>query len=408
MPSRLFLLFAAMAIALPGRNALAAEWAIEPAIEARATSTDNIDLTPNVHENVLGLSASPRVTFARRTEATEMKGTASLGINRYPGNPELDADGVNLSLESLLRGERSSYGLTTAFVRDSTLESELETTGIVQERRQRNLVTVSPTWSHFLTPRSSVFAQYQYDQSRYESGSNLTNYTNQQASGGYQYLISERTSGSLSGSFSHYETDTGSVLTDSYSLNAGLSHSTTERLTFGLGIGARRSDTMITSTALFCEFGAVAICDFFGIPLQSATASSKISDSGISFNASADYGWERAHASVVISRDLNPTGSGLLVQTDRLAVEIGHEVSERLSANVKGAYLLSRYIGGVGSDTDYYRVESGLRWQIDEWWSAGAGYSFAHQEGKGAPDSASANTVFLSLSYNWPRISMSR
>ncbi len=386
----------------------AAEWVIEPSVESRASNTDNINLTPNVHENVPALSVSPRVTFARRTEATDIAGTASLGFNRYPGNSELDADDAGLSLTSQWRNERSSYGVAAAYIRDSTLQTELATTGIVQARRQRDLVTLSPSWSYSLTLRSSIFAQYQYGQSKYESGAGLSDNSSQQVSGGYRYLVSERTSATVSGSYSRYETDDGSLLTRANSLSAAISHSLAERLTVGLGIGVRRSGTTITSTALLCEFGALAICDFFGIPLQSVTATSRISDSGLSYNASADYNWEQTSANLSLSRDINPTASGPVVETDRFALGGSHQFSEKLSGDARGAYLVSRYVGGLGSDTEYFSLNASLSRRLDEWWSAGAGYSFAHQKVKNAPDSASANTVYLSISYNWPRISISR
>ena len=69
---------------------------------------------------------------------------------------------------------------------------------------------------------------------------------------------------------------------------------------------------------------------------------------------------------------------------------------------------MSRYLSGLGADTDYYRLDSALSWKLDEWWTAGAGYSFAYQKIKDAPNSANANSIFLSISYNWPRISISR
>jgi hypothetical protein len=398
----------AMVIGTIAPCALGAEWAIEPSIESRASNTDNINLTPNVHENVLGISVSPRVTFARRTEATEVAGTASLGINRYPGNSGLDTDDASLSLTSQLRGERSSYGLSAAYIRDSTLQTELATTGIVQTRRQRDLVTLSPSWSYSLTERSSVFAQYRYDQAKYQAGAGLSDYSSQQGSGGYQYLLSERTTATLSGGYSRYKTDDGSILTNSNSVNIGLTHNPIERLTLALGIGARRSDTKITNTVTFCPFGSVIICNAFGIPLETLTATSNTSDNGLSYNASADYKWESMTANFVASRDIYPTGTGLVVQTDRFAIGIGHQFSEKLSGNASAAYLFSRYIGGLASDTEYYRLDSGLSWKLDQWWSAGAGYSFAYQRVKGVPDNASANTVYLSISYNWPKISISR
>jgi len=401
-------LFAAAVIAAIAADAPAAEWAIEPSVESRANMTDNINFMPNVHENVFNWTVAPKVVFASRTEATEVAGTASLGINRYPGNSQFDTNDANLSLTSQLHDERNSYGMSAAFIRDSTLASELATTGIVLARAQRNLVSASPSWNYSITERSSIFAQYRYDKANYEAGAGLINYSNQQTSSGYQYLVSEGTVATVSGSYSRYEADDGSFLTNSYGLNVGLTHSPTESLTFGLGIGAQRSDTTITSSALLCEFGSIAVCNFFGIPLQPVTATSKTSDTGLSYNTSVDYKWERTSANLSLGRNTNPTGTGLVVQTDGLTVGFRHQFSEKLSASAGGAYLISRYLGGLAADTEYYRLDSGLSWKLDEWWTAGAGYSFAYQKVKGVPDSASANTIFLSISYNWPKISMSR
>ena len=400
------LLFASLAL-LPAA-APAAEWAIEPSVEGRASMTDNINLTPGVHENTTGYSLSPRVKFARRTEATEMSGTAGLGFYRYPGHSDLDADNANLSFASKLNLERSQYGLTAAFVRDSTLQSELATTGIVQARRQRNLVNLAPSWNYSLTERSSVFAQYQYDQARYESGAGLENYTDQSASGGFQYLLSERTSLTLTGADSRYKTNSGSVRTNTYSLNAGLNYNASERVALGISAGGRRSDTTLTRTALLCPLGPLFLCQFFGVPLENVTASSKTTDNGLLLNLTANYRWDVSSANLVVGRDLNPSGTGLVVQTDRIAATISHQFNDLVSGRVSGAYLRSKYLGGLGSDTDYLALNTSLSWKLDEWWSVGGGYAYAYQKVKNAPESASSNTVFLSISYNWPKMSMSR
>jgi hypothetical protein len=400
--------FAFTLLVLVASNVLAAEWSIEPSIDARANLTDNLNLTPGVRENVFNWTVSPRVIFARRTEISEVTGTASLGFNRYPDDPSLDTTDANFSLGSQLRSERNTYGLSAAYIRDSTLQTELATTGIVQTRTQRDLVTISPSWSYSLTERSSVFAQYQYDHASYEAGAGFIDYSNQQASAGYQYLIAERVATTLSGNYSRYEADDGSIISNSNGFSVGLKYSHSEKLAFDLSFGVRRSDTTITNSALLCEFGAVAICDFFGIPLQRVTATATTADDGYVYSASADYKWERTSASMVLSRDINPTGSGLVVETDRIAIQIGHQFSEKLSGNVYAAYLSSRYITGFGSDTEYSSLSSSLSWKLDERWTTGAGYSFSYQKVKNASESASANTVYLSISYNWPKISISR
>ncbi len=407
MTRRLSPVLLALSALLP-MAAHAAEWAIEPSVSSRANLTDNVNLLPGAHENVFNWSLSPAATFARRTEATELAGIASFGINRYPGNPDLDSDDATLSLRSAYHDERATYGLSASFVRDSTMASELATTGIVLTRQQRNLVSLAPSWNYALTQRSSVFAQYQYDQAKYQSGVGLTDYANQQASGGYQYLLSEQTAATVSANYSRYKAADGSILTDSYGIDVGLTHARTENLSFNLAFGVRRSDTTVTRTDFRCEFGNLALCFFFGIPLQPVTASSNTSDNGLTFKAGADYRWERSTASLALSRDINPSGTGTVVQTDRISITANHQFSEKLSGSAYGAYLISRYIGDLGADTEFSSLSSSLAWRLDEWWTLGTGYSFAYQKVKGAPESASSNTIFMSISYNWPKISISR
>ncbi|MEO8006255.1 MAG: outer membrane beta-barrel protein, partial [Betaproteobacteria bacterium] len=131
-----------------------AEWAIEPSVESHASVTDNINLQPDTHDSVYSLAISPRVTFARRTETSDIAGKASVTVNRYPGNTELDATDASLALTSKYTAERNTLGLSLGFIRDSTLESELAATGVVQTRHQRNLLTASPTWNYALTDRA--------------------------------------------------------------------------------------------------------------------------------------------------------------------------------------------------------------------------------------------------------------
>lgn len=397
-----------LAGALPA-SAMAAEWAIEPAIDSSATWTDNVNFTPGGHDSVWGWMVAPHATFARRTEATEVAGTARLGFNRYPGNTNLDATNASLVLNSNFVQERSRYGLGLSFIRDSTLESELATTGVAQPRQQRNLLSLTPNWSYTLDERSSVFAQYQYDDAHYQTGG-LEDYRNHQVTAGYQYAISERLAATLSGSYARYETDIGSVKTESYYANTGLVYSATERLKLNLAIGARRSYSTITISGDVCPADPAfpLLCVLFNIPFQHFTESEKTRDSGLTFNGGADYQWETATAGIVLTRDLNPTGSGLMVKTDRFGIQGTRNFSDRLSASASGSYLVSRYLGGVGNETTYYRTDFTLSYKLDPWWSTSLSYSYAHQTVKGVTQDTAANTVSLTIGYNWPKISVSR
>jgi hypothetical protein len=157
-----------------------------------------------------------------------------------------------------------------------------------------------------------------------------------------------------------------------------------------------------------CPLGSLVLCEAFGVPLVFVTARTESSDQGLLLGASAGYRWDASYATLGLGRDVNPSGNGVIVQTDRVSASLRHDFSETLSGSLSSAYLRSSFLAEGGGDTDYFRMDSGLTWKLNEWWSLGGGYAFAWQKAKSAPSGATANTVYLSLGYNWPRISMSR
>lgn len=391
--------------------ASAAEWAIEPSIESRANWTDNLNFTPGARESAWWLSLSPAVAFSRNTEVSQLVGSARLSTNRYPDNRTLDTDDQFFYLSSKLNNERNEWGLSATYNRDSTLQTELATTGIVQERRQRTQIGISPSWQYSLTERSSVFANYRYAQAGYEAGAGLTDYSNQQVSAGVQHLWNERTTLTLSGNHSRFETETGSQITNTSILSGGVTYRAGERLNLALSAGVRHSVIEVNSPILVCTIGSLSVfqCQVLGIPLVQINASSRVSDDGWVLDGSADYRWDRTSAGLVIGRDVNPTGDGLLVQTDRVGGTLKHEFSEKFFGNMTASVLQSRYLGALnGNKSTYYSLDGSLSWTLTEHWRLGTGYSHAYQKTENAPDNATANTVYLTIGYNWPRISISR
>lgn len=385
----------------------AAEWAIDPRIESRASVTDNLNLTPNTREAVNWYTLTPAVVFSRNTESSRLAGSAQLGFNRFPDDETLNTTDQAYYLSGQQSSERNAYGGSLTHTRDSTLASELSTTGLVLERQQRTQNGISPFWTYALTERSSVTASYDYSQVSYEAGAGL-DYVNQGASGGYQYVLSERTALTLTGAYSHFETDIGSTITDTYSLTAGITHDFGERLNLAFNIGGRRSDTETTQTVGECPVTPPTVCDAFPFLLVFRPVQTESSDTGLLLDANAGYRWQATTVNLGIGRDVNPSGNGVVVQTDRLSASLRHDFSEILSASFGSAYLRTRFLSNDGGDTDYFRLDSSLSWKLNEWWSLGGGYAFAWQKAKSAPSGATANTIFLSLGYNWPRISISR
>lgn len=391
-------------LALVATTSGAAEWSIEPSVNVRTSATDNVTFTPGAREVTWWMNVSPQAKFSRRTETGEITGVARLSFNRYPGISELDATDQYFTGAGQFSDEHTRWGLTGSFTRDSTLQSEQATTGLTQARRQRSLSGLSPSWRYAVSERSSVSASYQFSVADYEQGAGLKDYSDQQASLGYQYLLSETTAVSISAGGSRFETTAGDVLTDTQRADAGLTHAFSERFSAGLSVGYRRSDTRLSS--FLCPLVPAVLCDIFDIPLQEFVGRSR--DRGLSLNATADYGWERTFMGLRASRNTNPSGSGLVVVTEQVGGSLRHDFSEKLSGSVSGDWLRSRYVAGPGGQSNYYHMDASAQRRIDERWTLSGGLSHAWQNSTDASDKTRGTTVYVNLAYEFSRHAVSR
>jgi hypothetical protein len=382
----------------------AAEWSIEPSVSARASVTDNLNLTPGTSESIWWTNLAPQAKFARRTEASEISGVARLSFNRYPGNPQFDATDQLLSGVAQFGEERTRWGLAGSFTRDSTLQSEQATTGIAQARRQRSLSSLSPSWRFQLSERSSLFANYQYSMAEYEAGAGLRDYSDQQASLGYQYLLTETTALSMNAGGGRFETENADVRSDTLRLDAGLTHSLSEQLSVGFNAGYRRTDTRLS--ALLCPVVPAQLCEFLNIPLEQFV--SRTRDTGLSLSATADFQWELTTLGVNLGRNTNPSGSGLVVVTDRAGGSLRHNFSEKFSGSLSADGLRSRYVAGPAGESRFYNMDASAQYKPGERWTLSAGFSQSRQYSKDLPDYARGSTLYLNIVYEFLPMALSR
>ena len=172
--------------------AVAAEWSVEPSVSAREEYNDNIRFTNAPHPGVWQTTLSPKVKFSSKTEVSEVSGSAQMNFNRYANEHDLDRNDRMFSVLGSLTSERDVWGMNASYNQDSTSESERLTTGVVQSRTQRSVTGLSPSWSRALTEKSSVRLDYNYQGVKYANPVGLTDYTNQQATGTWQYQWSEQ------------------------------------------------------------------------------------------------------------------------------------------------------------------------------------------------------------------------
>ncbi len=316
-------------------------------------------------------------------EQFEISGSGLIDFVRYEGNQATEFTNVFFPLSIQYTGERSQIGLTGSISRDNTLQGELLETGVVNVFRQRDQRKVNPTWAYSLTERLQVHLGYQFIDVDYEeSGNQLFPYQSHTGTGGLGYLLSETTSidGSLLyGTF--HVLDQG-FRSNYYGLQVQASHALSETFDVSALGGIRRVQNSLT---------------FLGQTQR------EYSNAWIA-KGTMKYQLDVMTLQGSISRELSPSGLGLLVQTDRVQSRISHNITESLQLHISGSYF---WVTAVGSQTqlrpfsnrDFWRVGTGFQWQLDEWWYLDGLYRHQQRKERISSIESTGNLFSLSLTF---------
>ena len=242
-----------------------------------------------------------------------------------------------------------------------------------------------------VTEKLSAQASVQFSDTTYES-SRLVDYRVVGGSGGLLYQLSERDHIQLLGSYVHFRTTDSpfGFRADFPGINMSLTHAFTESLTGTIYGGPR----FLSSTSQ-TQGGDITARDTVWLA-----------------GASLTKHFERAAMHVSFSRDLVPSGFGLLIQTNRGELSGSYEISETLacSLNVVGVLTSGKTaaaIGGAFPDSSYVSLTPKLSWKFLEWWQAELSYMYRWRDIDTAIDSAQSHATTFMVTYYPPKLSFS-
>jgi hypothetical protein len=113
-----------------------------------------------------------------------------------------------------------------------------------------------------------------------------------------------------------------------------------------------------------------------------------------------------------LTRDIFPSGFGLLLQTDRIGASASYNISEQLTASLD----VSRYTvsgvtrqarGGALEEQRLIYVSPRLAWHFSDWWKAEASYSYRWRDADSFNEPVMANMLLFMLTYFPPKLAIS-
>lgn len=420
-------------------SVLAAEWSISPSVSVREEFNDNVRFIALPHSNVWMTRVSPRVEASGKTEVSEVTVAAQVNLNSFAGDSSLNRNDQFYSFLGSTRSELNTWAVNASYNSDSVAETERITTGVVvQDRPQRDVFTFKPSWTRTLSERSQIRLGYSYQDVSYSRHISLTDYINHQVDGSLMYQLTDQDQVSISLNYNvaNYAGSTyrfpnqipvayppfiflfpgGGIYSRENSvtgngIQAGATHVFSERLKGTLSLGLRDSSTKASYTCngelgtIFPTTNIVSCSGYRGDPLISFD--NTVKNSGSSFALSVEQDFVSGSFKGMLSRETNPSGVGL-VETDRYGISVSHDFNEKLSGNLDATAYTTRYLGIVYPDSNYSIIEPRLRWRFSEWTTLDAGYRYARYELDNSTPIRTANSIYLNLTYNWQKLSISR
>ncbi len=365
----------------------AAEWTALPSIGVTGLYNDNLFLTPLPHHEAYGFLVSPAVEFTGKTERLSVSSQVKGVFASYYGGNKLNFFNVHLPLSLRYQTEKDILSFTGGFVRDHTLAGELLSTGLVLAFTQRNQWTASPTWTRKITEKLSFQSGLQLSDTTYEDAArfNLRDFQVLGGSGGVLYQLTEQDQLHLSGSYISFHTTNAPMpfRASVPGVNLSLTHAFTETLT-GTVFGG---PSFVSSTT------------------QTISGDIKSQRTVWLYGASLDKKFERTAIHMNVSRSIQPSGFGLLVQTDRASMTISHDLSDSLTASLDGSAFKVASIATIASginfpESRYFSVTPTIAWKFSEWWKMELSYTYRLREQDGFSNASSNGTMFT-LTYNY-------
>lgn len=386
--------------------AAAAEWSAAPSLSVKGVYNSNL-LIADGNNEVFGYWITPAVKFRGATEALDVEAETRADFVHYFGDRDREFMNGFFPLRTSYRADRHTFAFEGGFTRDNTLRGELLTTGLVLEFTQRNMWTANPSWKVGITDRLSWQSGYHFADTTYQDGLQfgLVDYQVNGARTGPTYNLTELDQIQLTGEYTSVRIPFIGLHSTYYGAQGTWTHDFGDGLIGSLSGGAR----LVNSTQ-----DVPAIPGIQGILLGRSTDRSVTSQEVVGlYRGSLRKQFERTLIQVDGSREINPSGFGLLLQTDRVGGSVTHNISETLSVALNGALYFVSGIATSGisrplQQTTFSSISPAISWKFAQWWAMDVAYTYAGRAVDDPDQRFTSHSTFVMLTYLGEKWSVSR
>jgi len=356
---------------------IAAEWATQ-SVSVKSVYDDNKRLTTSPHDYVVGSLLNIKGKLGIQTEKTALDLIPSARFSKYSGDDDLDSNDYFLNLKSLLATEWLIWGLDGKYIRDTSLTSELEDTGLVQTRKKREKVDINPSLFYKISEWTKLEVAIDLTQVEYKNAAltGLIDFDFKTLDMTIRRETGDASELNISVNTFRFEASDVNNESDHISLTTMYKQSLTASLDSEILIGIRKSDF---------------------------NSNQNSDEKGILFKLDINKEHEYTNWSTELSRTINPGGSGSVIQRDRVSVNATRFMTDKLRALLNLSLLKNKELENSATATNidrkYKQISAQLHWQFANDWSIRGGYRYRRNEIDNALNTVDSNAIELGFIY---------
>ncbi len=404
LPSPGALRLLAVLLTVPGAGALAADVTLETSLQVRTMYDDNVLFTNTAETDDVVTTISPKLGLSRTTPRTDVTLAGIFDVIRYAAEPELDTLHHRYRLDA--RGQvtpRWSLSGEGAYRKDSALDDELEETGRLAVRTDREWLMGGAGASYQLTERSDAGLAYRHTGTRFEAAGHRDR-DSDAVTATYGRILGETGARAwVRPGYTRWET--AENRTDDYTALVGWRAPLSETFSFEGSVGARY-------TVAEREFLVRQVSDptaDTGFQVIFVPDTRRETSWGFVADILARWTRELSRSSLGYRRRSHVTSLGETVESDTVRASFQRRLTARLSAGATAGLTFARSIGGPEGDRSrYLDLSPSLTYLVTESISLEAAHRYTHDDDDTkSPDPVSVrNQTWVQLTvdfsnWNW-------
>lgn len=357
-------------------SACAAEFTVAPVVALSTDYVENPRLALHTDETHRGSVADVSTRMLARNELWRWQMTPRWRSTRYDDDDGLlDSDDRFIDAALERRTERGNWALTSGWTRDTTLTSELGTTGYVQTNRPHRGLTIGASGHWLATRHLTLGGNAQRQDHRYDDTdwTGLVDYTYDAVGVFVRTLLSSRSELQLTAQAGELDAPGRRMTSRNASARLAYQVQLHPHLQIGLSAGPA-----------FVE-------------------AARATDDGAVYGLDAKYQRERLACNVSLERDLTPTGRGVLARRDQVTASFNYRWREHFSTALSLRGIQNKDVfatfGSGTQEVRYARAEAKADWQATPRWRVSLSLIGATQRYES--DGTEADSVRALVGFVW-------